>query len=274
MNTTELDKLTLIATGTQADLFSNDNNRAYKVYRSSVCLSTINYEYTATIKARQLGISVPKVDNIIKIGKRYAMPIEKLSGQTALELVKHQPIEGRHLGKLIAKTHIDIHKSVGSAQKANGILPQQERLASRIKQATSFTSEIRSKMLRLLDSLPNGDILCHNDLHPGNIMLCGSQTVVIDWADTDVGNPIADVARTIILLTTGQSNNGNFFKQLSQKLLQNIACNQYLHHYKKHRNIDKIELKSWLAIIAFVRTLEYSNDIRHLEPFYNHVITE
>ncbi|WP_308495210.1 hypothetical protein [Micromonospora purpureochromogenes] len=33
----------------------------------------------------------------------------------------------------------------------------------------------------MLDGLPDGDRLCHDDFHPGNVLLAVDWTAVIDW---------------------------------------------------------------------------------------------
>ena len=36
-------------------------------------------------------------------------------------------------------------------------------------------------ILRLFDTLPEGNRVCHGDFHPGNLLTCRGQTYVIDW---------------------------------------------------------------------------------------------
>ncbi|TMA37195.1 MAG: aminoglycoside phosphotransferase family protein, partial [Deltaproteobacteria bacterium] len=44
----------------------------------------------------------------------------------------------------------------------------------------------------MLETLPDGDQLCHGDMHPGNIMLSRRGPMVIDWTNARRGHPAAD----------------------------------------------------------------------------------
>ena len=56
------------------------------------------------------------------------------------------------------------------------------------------------------DWLPDvgGDRLVHLDLHPMNVMMTASGPVVIDWTNASRGEPLLDVALTVVLLTCPQ----------------------------------------------------------------------
>ncbi len=46
----------------------------------------------------------------------------------------------------------------------------------------------REKVLSILDELPDGDILCHGDFHPGNIFISEGQTIAIDFMNICKGH--------------------------------------------------------------------------------------
>ena len=43
-------------------------------------------------------------------------------------------------------------------------------------------------------------MLCHGDLHPSNVILTVDGPMVVDWFDTGRGDPIADIARSTLLM--------------------------------------------------------------------------
>jgi Ser/Thr protein kinase RdoA (MazF antagonist) len=49
--------------------------------------------------------------------------------------------------------------------------------------------------------MPDGDRLCHGDLHPLNILGDVDKPMIIDWPDACRGDPAADVCRSYLLLT-------------------------------------------------------------------------
>lgn len=60
-------------------------------------------------------------------------------------------------------------------------------------------SDVKIRVLGALSELPDGDALCHLDLHPRNILWDGAATI-IDWNNGTRGDAAADVARTLLLL--------------------------------------------------------------------------
>jgi aminoglycoside phosphotransferase (APT) family kinase protein len=50
-----------------------------------------------------------------------------------------------------------------------------------------------------LPRLDGGDRLVHLDLHPMNVLLAAGGPVVIDWTNAAAGDPLADVANTVVL---------------------------------------------------------------------------
>ena len=59
---------------------------------------------------------------------------------------------------------------------------------------------LRRASLRALERMPGGQRLCHGDLHPWNVIMAGGRAMAIDWFGATRGNPLADVARTALLL--------------------------------------------------------------------------
>jgi aminoglycoside phosphotransferase (APT) family kinase protein len=95
------------------------------------------------------------------------------------------------------------------------------------------------------------DRVCHGDFHPGNILIDGRKAVIIDWMNATRGNPLADVARTTILvLGAGQtdpslSTHANAFVRLFHQL--------YLRYCFRSRRDAREEYRAWLPIAAAAR---------------------
>ncbi len=65
-------------------------------------------------------------------------------------------------------------------------LPSLRDLVRRkIDTAAELPVELADFALEKLDGLPDGDRLCHGDLHPGNLLLGRDGPAVIDWTDAD-----------------------------------------------------------------------------------------
>lgn len=47
---------------------------------------------------------------------------------------------------------------------------------------------------------PDGDVICHGDLHPFNVLAAAGQITVLDWSASLIGSPAYDVAFTTLML--------------------------------------------------------------------------
>jgi len=81
-------------------------------------------------------------------------------------------------------------------------------IAARIKSAKGLPVRFRRTALRELNRLPTGGFLCHGDFHPDNVIWSERGPVVIDWLDANRGDPAADVARTPMLISIGETPDG------------------------------------------------------------------
>jgi len=55
-----------------------------------------------------------------------------------------------------------------------------------------------------LPRFSDGNSILHFDLHPDNVMLTDGGPVVIDWSNVAVGDPLADVMFSWMLMSTGE----------------------------------------------------------------------
>src|SRR4030095_15031609 len=94
--------------------------------------------------------------------------------------------------RILAQLHIQMHKCVFNA---DGIPAQRKRLQNKINHADALSTSLKDSLLNTLQSLPEGDRVCHGDFHPANVLISGENARVIDWMDASRGNPLADVWR-------------------------------------------------------------------------------
>jgi Ser/Thr protein kinase RdoA (MazF antagonist) len=95
----------------------------------------------------------------------------------------------------MAQLHRSIHEEPGE-----GLPSLMARLSARIRRAERLDASSRKRLLLELESLPDGDRVCHGDFHPWNIHGSGQGLIIVDWLDACCGNPLADVCRTYVLL--------------------------------------------------------------------------
>ena len=88
--------------------------------------------------------------------------------------------------------------------------------------------------------MPDGNRLCHGDLHPENIIGTPEKAVIIDWLNAARGDPAADICRSYLLLFLH---------------VPGIA-EAYVDTYCGVSHISRRRVLRWLPVIAAARLAE------------------
>ena len=102
--------------------------------------------------------------------------------------------------------------------------------------------------------MPEGERLCHGDFHPDNVLMTDHGPVVIDWIDATLGRPLADVARSSVILL-GVSAPGSRASWV-EKVMVEWYHRIYLRHYFRLRPGGEDEYRAWRPIVAAARMSE------------------
>lgn len=203
--------------------------------------------------ARQVyktGLPVPAVGEIIEIEGRRGIIYERVVGVSLLRILLEKPWRCRWVMLQLAEQHAAMHHHTG------GNLPaQHERLAGKIRQAAALPAAWRQQALDRLANLPRGETLCHGDFHPDNLIMTAKGPVLIDWVDATSGHPLADVARTWMLLHFAP----NHVKPAQRWLVKGFFFwleRIYLRRYCQLRPFDAAALQQWLLPVLAARLAE------------------
>lgn len=154
------------------------------------------------------------------------------------------------VAKTIAEIHVDMH-----TRTAPDMPDWTETLLERIPRANWVDERTMEFTLKRLEELPTDDKLMHGDFHPGNILKTSSGPIIIDLIDAKRGHPLADVARTYMLVIMAYIPADS----LGNRLLilgRDQFANKYLKHYFKHSAYTEAEMRRWLLPIAVDRLSE------------------
>jgi aminoglycoside phosphotransferase (APT) family kinase protein len=112
-------------------------------------------------------------------------------------------------------------------------------------------------VLRRLELLVGGSVVCHGDLHPGNVIMAASGPVVIDWLTAGCGPAEADLARTQFLLTGSVVPDAYpWLQRVLIAALRRRFAGTYLRTYRRLRPLDDRQLELWRLPLLAARLAE------------------
>ena len=162
---------------------------ALRVFRPEQA-ATQQREIAAMELARQAHVPVPTVHAAGVWHERPVLLISWCPGVPLWQAVRRRPWRVLSLGLAFGRIQAQIHQIRSAA-------PWQQR-PDWIGWAGSEEHRLHAALEHLAQPVP---ALLHLDYHPLNVLADGRQiTAVLDWANTRVGDPRADVARTYTIL--------------------------------------------------------------------------
>jgi aminoglycoside phosphotransferase (APT) family kinase protein len=241
-----------IGEGRTAEIFALDDHRIAKVFRSHVPDHFIDRELKISETVQGLGIKVPKVYGIEIINEKNAIIYEKVDGNTLISTLAKKPWHAKEVGQKMARLHYEVHSKNGE-----GLDSYKDFLKRHIAQVDELTEEEKAKIVAYLATLPDGTQLCHGDFHPDNILISPKGSVVIDWTTAVTGNPLADVARTAMILKDAAlpEQMPKLVKKMFQRL-RTILHKNYLDTYIELSKSQREDITKWELPIMAARLIE------------------
>jgi len=234
-----------IARGRTAEIYAWGDGQILKLFNAGWHPGWVDYEARVARAVYETGAPVPAVGDVIELEGRLGLVYGRVEGPSLLRRIQARPWTFPAAGRLLAELHAALHE-----KRAPTLPPQRERLERRISAAQPLTPELRARALAALQALPDGDRLCHGDFHPDNILITARGPVIIDWVDATRGNPLADVARTIVLLT------GAIPPMPGRRLIEALRGKFlaiYRARYRRLTSAGEQEIAAWLPVVAAAR---------------------
>ncbi len=240
-----------IAAGRTAEIFPWGEGRILKLLRPGFPPGLIKQEELITTAIYRAGIAVPKIYDVVEVNGRPGIVYERIDGPSLLGSLERHPLQLKKHATLLARLHASIHTHTDS-QAAEGSARQKNILKSQVQEAQVLPKAMRNAVLSLLDSLPDGNSLCHNDFHPLNVLIGPGGAVIIDWESASLGNPCADVARTTLTVALGRPSEGfpNYWlKKVAEFYLPAFTA-AYLASYRSFTHDQLEDLCAWQTVQA------------------------
>lgn len=245
-----------IASGRTAEIYPWRHYRVLKLFHEWVPEEDVRHEARIARAVQATGLAVPEVGEIVEVHGRLGLEYERLEGISMGQTMTTRPWTLVRLARLLAELHVGVHATRGT----EGIPSQRERLERKVRGAQGLSTKLREAALRALERMPRGDRLCHGDFHPWNVIMTDRGTMVMDWFGATCGNPLADVARTAVVLESVQVMREPV--TWMDKLVAQWCQRVYVRRYFELKPGGEREYRSWRPIVAAGRMSEGIEDIQ------------
>lgn len=233
-----------IGSGDKSEVFLLDDGRILKLFVPHfACLAPDEAEIAHALA--RAGVDAPRVEETRNIDGRPALVFGNLkAGMTLSAAVRKAPWRIVHLARSLAAMHSAVHDRVSPE------LPSQRgRLAAEIRNAVAVPQATRDEALKVLEDLPDGETVCHNDIHMLNVIVHPAGAVIIDWVLATRGNPLADVAAAVLQLRFGERPDG-LVAATALETGRALFWRTYLSRYLGLRPGRREELERWELPVA------------------------
>jgi hypothetical protein len=224
----------LLGTGKEAEVFAFGDG-ALKLYGATAAKRSAFREAANAAVAESLGLPVPEILGIRRVGDRWGIVMGLAEGPSFAESIKAKSDQTSIYLKEMALLQFRVHGHLGTHFAALKV-----RLAANISRASSLDAATQRRLLAKLQALPEGDRLCHGDFHLSNILGPLSRPKLIDWLDASSGVPAADVCRSYILLGHSEPE----------------IASAYVEAYIGVSGETRANIFEWLPIVAAARLAE------------------
>ena len=255
----------LIGRGRQAEVYAWGECQVLKLFFPSEPRRALEVEAAAGRVANEAGVPTPAVGEIIELDDRLGIIFERINGPSlSAELTRH-PWRLRRAARQMAELQASIH-----ACKAAELRSLKDETRLWIEGADTDAS-VKEFLLRQLARRPEGDSLCHGDFLDGNVIMPPRGPMIIDWPCGRRGDPLADVARTWLLMRMGgieplEGLRGRLLLLVLRPLLAILRPIYYGHYIRRYRQLRPFrdeELAAWKLPMVALRLLR---DGHHLLP--------
>jgi Ser/Thr protein kinase RdoA (MazF antagonist) len=242
-----------IALGRTAEIYAWEPGQVLKLFREGTPPGNVAYEARIAHAVHTAGLPVPAPGEVIEVNGRLGLIYERVEGRSLAQTLRARPWAVVRLARLAAGLHTRMHAVPG----APDLPPQRTRLEHKIRGAGALPPDLGAAALAALDRMPEGDRLCHGDFHPENILMARHGPVIIDWVDATRGAPLADVARSSVLLLGAASE---VRTGLPARWVTRWYLHVYLARYFQLCPGGREEFAAWWPIVAAGRVEEQIAD--------------
>lgn len=230
-----------------------------RIYASAEGISRARHEFAVLQRLQQFDFPAPKPLHLETDCHVFGGPfllLERIPGDTLFHSALRHPWKLMSLTAQVAALHARLHElpAEGFADAKGSFLSR------RLEEMHELIGRYDLHGLRVgLDWLTGNRPaplrparLLHLDWHPLNL-ICGAngRLAVVDWCESDVGDPHADLATTCVLARCAPAPAQRWWEKALVPLTRKWAQSRYLNAYRKLSSVDEQRLdyfRAWAVL--------------------------
>ncbi|PNT90383.1 phosphotransferase family protein [Clostridium thermosuccinogenes] len=239
----------MIGKGMTAEVYEWGQDKVLKLFFDNVTMERVDYEASIGKTVHEAGVPSPAVFGVIDAEDRRGIIYERIEGKTMFLHIQKEPWMVYHYAQQLARLQYEVHKC-----KLKNLPAQKDKFTDRIKSSSQILGDRLGKILDYMESLPDGNSVCHGDFHFNNIMVSGNRLVPIDWTNAYCGNPLGDVARTCLIMRSPLKYPE--FPDIMMPIIQYtkwLICWTYLNEYMRLSKAGYKDIYAWILPVAAAR---------------------
>jgi aminoglycoside phosphotransferase (APT) family kinase protein len=185
----------VVALGTRSTVREFGADAVVKVPLPSTNEAWIRYEAEYSSAVRLAGAPVPEFLGFIDHDGLTASVYRRARGPVMWDAILVDPASAPAHGALLA----DLQLHLASLVPPVTVPSFADRVRCKVRAAARVAGVTAAEVLAALP-IDGPTVLCHGDLHPGNVILTAGGPMIVDWFDTGRGDPLADIARSTLLM--------------------------------------------------------------------------
>lgn len=187
-----------IAGGASADVHVWAPGQVVKLFKATVPLVLSSHERRMTRAVFAAGAPAPEVFGEVTLEGRVGIVLQRFDGPTLLQLLRNDAMTREQTGAILAALCL----SVRNTPPPPDLLSLRDWVNGWLRHSDGrLPKHIAPGIVALMDRLPPGDVLCHGDPHPDNVIMTAEGPRLIDWSGTVRAPAAYDLACTHILLS-------------------------------------------------------------------------
>lgn len=239
----------VVARGSRSTVHELGTDAVAKVPLPNTAEAWIRYEAEYSSAARLAGAPVPEFLGFIEHEGRTASVYQRARGPVMWDAIRDDPASVSMYGALLA----DLQRRLAELVPPVTVPLFADRVRCKVRAAAVDVGVVAADVLAELPT-DGPVVLCHGDLHPGNVVLTDDGPMLVDWFDAGRGDPLADVARSTLLIAPDADGAAAPAHLAGGDLqLRRRLAGAFL---EARGELDEDRLARWRAVMAIARIAE------------------